>query len=116
MAKEQFFYSETQPLFKKLEELSRRSGVSRGQAFEDWIAAMVCALTAETKEDEYMAMVERHKKGPKGNRGVDLMPRMFGELINAMEKADADILGDLFQNAITYGEAGQYLTPEAVCS
>jgi hypothetical protein len=27
-----------------------------------------------------------------------------------------DILGDLSQGGITYGEAGQFLSPEAVCS
>jgi hypothetical protein len=31
-----------------------------------------------------------------------------------MEETRLDILGDLFQGAITYGEAGQFLTPEAV--
>jgi hypothetical protein len=116
MAKEQFFYPETQPLFKKLEELSRRSGVSRAQAFEDWLTAMVCALAAETKEAEYLAMVERHKGGKRGQRGVDLMGQMLGQLVDAMEKRDADVLGDLFQGSITYGEAGQYFSPESVCS
>ena len=116
MPKEQFFYPETQPLFQKLEELSRRSGVSRGQAFEDWLTAMVCALAAETKEAEYLAMVERHKSGSRGQRGVDVMGQMFGSLVEAMQTHDADILGDLYQGAITYGEAGQYFTPESVCS
>jgi len=49
MAKEHFFHPQTPKLFKKLEDLSRRSGISRGQAFEDWLTAMVCALAAETK-------------------------------------------------------------------
>ncbi len=114
MPKEQVFYPETQPLFKKLEELTRRSGVSRGQAFEDWLTAMVCALAAETKEAEYMLMVERHKKGKHGQRGIDLMPQMFGELVNAMTRTDADILGDLFQGSVTYGESGQYFSPASV--
>jgi hypothetical protein len=39
---------------------------------------------------------------------------MFGQLVLAMEKNDADILGDLFQGAITYGENGLYLTPDAI--
>jgi hypothetical protein len=69
MAKEQFFYPETQSLFQKLEELSRRSGVSRGQAFEDWLTAMVCALAAGTKEAEYLAMVERYKEGKRVEAG-----------------------------------------------
>lgn len=114
MGKEQFTYSETQPLFKKLEELSRRSRVSRGQAFEDWLTAMVCALAAESKEAEYLAMIDRHKAGKSGKRGADLMAQMFAELIDVMSRNDADILGDLFQGSITYGEAGQYFSPQSI--
>ena len=99
-----------------MEHLSHRSGVSRAAAFEDWLTAMICALAAETKEGEYLSMVERHKAGKQGKRGVDLMGQMFGELVNAMSDSDSDMLGDLFQGSITYGEAGQYFTPEAVCS
>jgi hypothetical protein len=97
-----------------LEYLSQRSGVSRGVAFEDWLTAMVCALAAETKEAEYLAMIERHKAGKAGKRGCDLMGQMFGELVAAMDKTDADIIGDLFVGAISYGEAGQYFTPESL--
>lgn len=114
MAREHFFHAPTPQLFKKLEELARRSGVSRGQAFEDWLTAMVCALAAETKEAEYLAMVERHKEGKPGKRGVDLMGEMFGHLVDAMEGNDDDVLGDLYQGAITYGEDGQYFTPESL--
>jgi len=114
MPREQFFYSDTPPLFAQLEELARKSGVSRGRAFEDWLTAMVCALAAETKEDEYLAMVERHKHGEPGRRGADRMARMFAELVEAMERSDADILGDLYQGSITYGENGQYFTPQAI--
>ena len=112
LPKEHFRYRETEPLLKKLEQLSQRSGISRGQAFEDWLTAMVCALAAETMEDEYLGLVERHKSGPSGQRGIDLMGAMFGQLVNAMDDTEADILGDLFEGAITYGEAGQLLSPE----
>jgi type I restriction-modification system DNA methylase subunit len=114
IAREQFSQPAAESLFKKLEQLSHRSGVSRGVAFEDWLTAMVCALAAETKEGEYLAMIERHKEGKAGKRGCDLMGQMFGELVNAMSESEADILGDLFQGAITYGEAGQYFTPESI--
>jgi hypothetical protein len=76
---------------------------------------MVCALAAETKEAEYLAMFERHKEGNPGKRGCDLMGQMFGARVDAMGKRD-DVLGDLFQGSITYGEGGQYLSPESVCS
>src|SRR5487761_1194901 len=112
MAKEHFFHAETPKLFKKLEELARRSHMSRGHAFEDWLTAMVCALAAETKEAEYLAIAERHKKGKPGQRGVDLIGQMFAELVLAMEKSGGDILGDLFEGGISYGENGLFLTPE----
>lgn len=32
-----------------------------------------------------------------------------------MEETRADILGDLFQGAISHGQGGQYFTPEPVC-
>ena len=60
-------------------------------------------------------MVERHKAGKRGQRGVDVMGQMLGALVDAMDKSDGDILGDLFQGNITYGVAGQYFSPE-VCS
>ena len=75
---------------------------------------MVCALAAETKEAEYLAMLERHKDGKRAKRGVDLMGQMLGGLVDAIEKYDADVLGDLFQGSITYGEAGQY-SPRSRC-
>lgn len=116
MANEHFFHPQTSKLFKKLEELCRRSNVSRSQAFEDWLTAMVCALAAETKEEEYLAMVARQTRGKPGQRGIDLLGQMFAELVLAMEKDDGDVLGDLFEGAITHGENGQYLTPETIAS
>jgi hypothetical protein len=38
------------------------------------------------------------------------------ELLLAMEKNEADVLGDLFEGAISYGESGLFLTPDSVCS
>ncbi len=75
---------------------------------------MVSALAAETMEDQYLAMVERHKDGKPGKRGIDLMSQMFGELVDAMTRDENDILGDLFQGSITYGEAGQFLSPQSI--
>ena len=114
MARESFSYLASESLFKKLEAVSQRSGVSRGQAFEDWLTAMVCALAAETKEEEYLTMVERHKDGQPGKRGIDLMGQMMGELVQAMSEQERDILGDMFQGCITYGERGQFFTPESI--
>ncbi|MCB9924541.1 MAG: N-6 DNA methylase [Planctomycetaceae bacterium] len=114
MAKEQFTYPATRPLFTKLEQLSQQVGLSRGEVFQDWLTAMVCVLAAETKEDEYMTMIQRYTKGTVGKRGADVMAQMFGELVNVMTRENVDILGDLFQSSISYHEAGQYLSPQPI--
>ncbi len=115
MPKEAFLYPETKPVFDLLEETSRRSGVSRAQAFEDFLHMSVCALSGGRMEDQYLATVKRHTEGKPGKRGCDSISQAFGTLVNAMEETRQDILGDLFQGAITYGEAGQFLTPEPIC-
>ena len=115
MAKKHFLYGETHTLFQQLEELCQQSGVSRGQAFEDLLTASVCALAGGSMEEEYLSVAKRYSEGTPGCRGIDRMAAMFGCLIEAMEETRHDILGDFFQGAITYGEAGQFLTPETVC-
>ena len=116
MPKESFLYPETKPVFDLIEEASRRSGVSRGQAFEDFVHMSLCALSGGQMEDQYMTTVKKHSEGKKGKRGCDSIAHAFGTLVDAMEKTRLDILGDLFQGGITYGEAGQFLSPEAVCT
>jgi len=66
-------------------------------------------------EEEYLQTIERHKPGANGKRGVDKLAEMFATLVATMEQTRLDILGDLFQGGITYGESGQFLTPEPVC-
>ncbi|WP_145305562.1 N-6 DNA methylase [Gimesia fumaroli] len=114
MAKEFFSYPETQQLFQTLEEITRRSKVSRAQAFEDTIRASVAALAAETMESEYFDAIKAHTKGEIGERGVDLMPVFLAQTIDAMSRTDNDVLGDLFQGSISYGEHSLYLTPPSV--
>lgn len=114
VAKEQFFYDGTKQLFALLDETARRSGVSRGQTFEDFLHMSVAALSGGQMEDQYMQTVQKYTEGQRGKRGCDSIAQMFGTLVQLMEETLADVLGDLFQGAITYGEAGQFLTPESL--
>lgn len=114
MAKEQFFYSSTRQLFNTLESVSQRSSVSRGKAFEDLLQACVAALAAETMEPAYFEAIKAHLEGTQGKRGVDLFPEFLAQLIEGMSEQDEDLLGDLFEGSISYGEKGQFLTPESV--
>jgi hypothetical protein len=113
--KEAFLYPETKPVFDLIEETSRRSGVSRPQAFEDFLHMSLCSLSGGQMEDQYMATGKRHTEGEKGSRGCDSIAHAFGALVVAIEETRKDILGDLFQGGITYGEAGKFMTLEPVC-
>jgi len=116
MAKEQFLYTGTDRLYKLIDEAGHRAGVSRGQAFEDFLTCGVCALSNSRMEDEYLAVVAKgYGEGKNGRRGIDSLARAFATLVDLMEQTRKDILGDLFQGGITYGEAGQFLTPEDLC-
>ncbi len=115
LPKESFLYPETQSLFQQLEEVSQRSGVSRGAAFEDFLGCTVAALGRPLMEEEYLETIEKHKAGRRGKRGVDTLAAMFGNLVKIMDETRVDVLGDLFQGAITYGERGQFMTPQPIC-
>jgi len=116
MPREQFLYDGTQRLCDLLDEAGRRAGVSRGQVFEDFLACTVAALSNRQMEDEYLAVVRKgYGEGERGRRGIDTLTQAFGTLVELMEETRRDVLGDLFQGGITYGEAGQFLSPEELC-
>lgn len=118
MAREHFFYDENRQHLQLLDEAARRSGVSRGQCFDEFLQMGVCALSGGRMEEQYLSVVEKHTEGEPGKRGCDSLAQLFGSVVNAMEQDSRDslrdILGDLFQGGISYGENGQYMTPEPV--
>ena len=119
MAKEQFFHPESAELLKTLDEAARRSGVSRGQAWEDFLHMTVCSLSGGRMEEQYLAVVKKHSQGKPGRRGCDSLAELFAKSISAMETEETrgemkDILGDFYQGAITYGEAGQFFSAQPI--
>lgn len=66
-------------------------------------------------EDEYMKLVPRYAEVKHGDRAIDYFPKAFGALIEAMEATHQDILGDIFQGGVTFGEHGQFFTPDPIC-
>lgn len=75
----------------------------------------VCALGHPRMEEEYLKVVPRYSDGGPGKRGIDSLTKLFAVLAHQMTETRHDILGDLFEGAITYGERGQFLTPEPIC-
>ena len=68
-------------------------------------------------EEQYLATVAKHAKGKPGHRGCDSIKELFHQSIAMMEETRGemiDVLGDLFQGSITYGENGQFFSPPAI--
>jgi hypothetical protein len=59
-------------------------------------------------EDEYLQTIEKHKAGERGKRGVDKLAEMFAVLVDITGRTREDIIGDLFQGGITYGEKASF--------
>ncbi len=115
LSRDYFRYPETARVRDLLDEAARRSGVSRGQAFDDLLHVSICALSGGQMEDQYLAAIAKHTQGRKGERGCDRLAEAFGAIVDIMEQTRTDVLGDLFEGCISHGEAGQYLTPEPIC-
>ncbi len=116
MAREQFTIAASQSIVDLFDRTSNQTGLSRGQVFEDFLTMTRCALAGQTMEEEYLATVAKgYAKGEEGSRGIDTITQAFGQLIVAMDETKQDVLGDIFTGAITYGERGQFFTPDSVC-
>jgi hypothetical protein len=114
MSKEAFLHRRSTELLELLDQAARASGKRRGQSFEDFLELVVCSLSGGKMEEQYLKVARRYGEGEPGKRGIDLLARTFGALVTIMEETRADILGDLYQGAITRGENGQFMTPETV--
>lgn len=108
LAKEFFFYRETNELLELLDEAARRSGKSRPQAFEDFLELVICTLSGGEMEDDYLAVAHRYADGEQGKRGIDVLANTFGALVKIMDKTREECLprGDLFHRTGT-----RYLEP-----
>ena len=114
--KEQFSLSASKEVLKHLDSAADKAGLSRGQAFEDFLTFVRCSLAGQTMEEEYLQTVAKgYANGKEGKRGIDLVAKAFGALVVAMEETGQDVLGDIFTGGITYGERGQFFTPDSLC-
>lgn len=115
LARIRFLVPESKEVWKHIETASVRSHHNPRKAFEDFLTMTICALSGGRMEEEYLKTVQPYAEGEKGRRAIDAFPEAFSALVEAMEKTRSDILGDIFEGAITFGENGQFFTPEHVC-
>ena len=112
--KDHFHHPQSAEFVQTLDQVGRgHSG--REQVFGDFLTMGVCALAGGTMEEEYLRTIQPYVAGEPGQRAVDRLAALFGQLVAVMSETRADILGDVFQGAITRGQQGQFFTPDPLC-
>ncbi len=64
--------------------------------------------------DRYMEIVKNYSEGKIGERAIDHFQRAFKFLMEETLESGKDVLGEIYQAQITYGEHGQFFTPEHI--
>lgn len=80
--------------------------------FSDFLTIVICALSGQKYEEEYLEIIKRYKL-----KEVDLFAEMFGEMVMLMDDAGqgyVDVLGEFFTLHITRGQNGQFFTPQHI--
>lgn len=119
--------------WKTLNELISSGKYSRDKIFNDWLDLILASGLAlrdniqrkglkidllkmdGVYEDRYMEIVQSYdNSGEKGKRPVDCFAAAYHFLMKEIEETDKDCLGDIFMSEITFGEHGQFFTPEHI--
>lgn len=116
MARIHYFTDGGRKIGKRMDRFLSR-GKDKWKVFDDFLTMSICALAGGRMEKEYLECAGRYPRAKNEGIGdglIDEFPRMFGELVNAMEDEKKDIIGDFFMGAVSNGESGQYFTPEHI--
>lgn len=99
---------ELQPYTVYLEEISRAH--DRSRVFNDFLTIVVCSLSMQKKEEEYLETIRKYTK-----EEVELFIKAFAALVEWMEANPLeDAFGDYFQQYISKGHNAQFFTPSSV--
>jgi len=79
------------------------------EVFDDFLTILICCLSGERYEDEYLSIVKKYTK-----EAFYIFPQLANEMVNIMDNDGmglTDCLGEFFQHKISKGRNGQFFTP-----
>lgn len=94
-----------------MEQLARRHGVQA--VFSDFLTLLVCAFSLGQREDEYMKTIRKYEK-PEAYRFSEALAALVIKM-TGNGTGMVDILGDYFEQYLSYGKNGQFFTPQHIC-
>lgn len=108
MAKPTFTEPESKKIWKLVEHASQSSHHDPVRTFRDFLTICRCALSFQRAEDEYLQTIEPYK----AKNRLESLCKAFQIVVETPGK---DLLGDVFQGGVTFGENGQFFTPDPIC-
>lgn len=119
-------------VWKELEKIIA-FGYSAGDVFNDWLDIIlysllsltesgkkifekkICGKAIDEYEKKYLEIVKKYNNdAQKGERPIDYFSNAWVLLMKETEEKRKDIIGQIYQDRITYGEGGQFFTPEHI--
>lgn len=104
---------------------------SRDKVFSDWLDMILYSLLSLSKsgskifkkkdcnpvneyEKKYLEIIKKYGEGEQGERQIDYLCKAFGLLVKETQEKQKDILGEIYMQMITFGQHGQFFTPEHI--
>lgn len=98
-------------IVKELDAIAATEG-PRSSVFSDFLDISIACLAGETLEPLYLQAIKRYAATDRKESHLKRLCHAFKLLMTADEP---DVLGDVFEGGITWGENGQFFTPLPVC-
>ena len=131
MQKSNRYYGDGQKIWKELE----KAGYGYSNVFENWLDLILNSLLAFTdnlqrgdiiqkfKEnkfdgkynEQYLKIAQKYNSDKKtGERPIDYFLKAWGLLTKETQEKQKDIIGQIYEQKISYGEHSQYFTPHHI--
>ena len=94
-----------------MEQLARRHGVH--SVFSDFLTLLMCAFSLGQREEEYLKTIRKYEK-LEAYRISEALATLVVEMTGD-GTGMVDVLGDYFEQHLSYGRNGQFFTPQNIC-
>ena len=94
-----------------MEQLARRHGVQA--VFSDFLTLLMCAFSLGQREEEYLKIIRKYEK-PEAYKISEALAALVIEMTGD-GTGMVDVLGDYFEQHLSYGKNGQFFTPQHLC-